>query len=174
MSHSALAIVSHTPVYVWFLLAVVLLRAWQATRPRTVGLAGPIILPAVVVVLGVVGLVTTHASALETAIWLGALLLGGLAGRPLGHHLLLRAEAGPPLRLHLRGSLLVFALILVIFALRYGMAVFDAVAPATSHLPVLRLGETAIRGTLSGVLIGRGLGVLLAARALRARLATAP
>ena len=63
---------------------------------------------------------------------------------------------------------LIFALILVIFALRYGMAVFDAVDPVTAHQPALRLVETVVRGALSGLLVGRGLGVLLSARAMRA------
>ncbi len=167
MLQSAVAIASHTPVYVWFILGLVLLRAWQATRPRTTGMAGPLVLPGIIVVLGVVGLVAGHATALETAVWVAALVLGGLVGRPLGHHLLLRAEPGPPVRLHLRGSWLIFALILVIFALRYGMAVFDAVDPVAAHQPALRLVETVVRGALSGLLVGRGLGVLLSARAMR-------
>lgn len=168
MSPTAWGIVAHTPVYVWLILALVLWRAWQATRPRTTGMAGPLVLPGIIVVLGVVGLVAGHATALETAVWVAALVLGGLVGRPLGHHLLLRAEPGPPVRLHLRGSWLIFALILVIFALRYGMAVFDAVDPVAAHQPALRLVETVVRGALSGLLVGRGLGVLLSARAMRA------
>ncbi len=152
-------IVSRTPLWVWALLAALLsLGLWQR-RSRLVKPARLLILPLVMLTLGLwtlsASFVTMPAVGL---VWLAALTAGlamGLRQRaPAGTHW--DAATG---RLFLAGSWAPLLLILVIFMLRYTTAVALVVQPAWRTDLAVQAPLALAFGVLSGLFLGRTLGL---------------
>ena len=164
-------ILRFTPVWVWGLLAALLALGFWQTRPRVVARARLLALP--LALLGL-GLWSTSSSftALPVAAgaWLAALSASFLAARRLPTPAGARWDAASE-RLHLPGSWLPLALIVAIFSLRYSATVAMVLHPAWRGDPTLLLPLAALYGSLSGLFLGRAVGLLALTRAPQATIA---
>src|ERR1700750_906561 len=142
-----LGIITHTPLWVWPLLAYLIWQGVKAMQPRTTAIWRALIVPAVFIVLGLSRLSFGHIAALGP--WIaGALVLlpvGILTPRPfeVDHETGLIKRPGS-----------VFPLIrnIVVFALQYTVAVLAAI-----HADDLAIGALigrAVSGAMSGFFIG--------------------
>lgn len=147
-------IVSHTPTYVWALLAFLVYRGVLASRDREVALSKLAIIPLVMLGLSLSSL--SARGALGSAVW--AVWLGGmLAGAALvftysKHAVLVNRSAGMVLQ---RGSWVPLALMLAIFATRYAVAVATGLQPALAHSLPFATGVTLLFGIFNGIFVGR-------------------
>lgn len=159
-----LQIITYTPVWVWALLAALLaLGLWQR-RTRRVRPAQLLALPLVLLALGLWSMAPNFgALPLAAAAWLAALAgaawLGTRLAPPRGTRWL--AEEG---RLLLQGSWLPLLLIVTIFSLRYASSVGLALHPEWRRALAVQLPLALAFGTLSGLFLGRALGLRRLAR----------
>jgi hypothetical protein len=162
-------ILQHTPAWVWGLLAGLLaLGLWQ-TRSRQVRRAQVLALPAALLAMGL----TTMAPAfgqqpLAAALWLLALAAGTALGR---RWLQPRTARWLPAvqRLHLPGSWMPLLVILLIFSLRYAAGVAQGLHPEWRGLLAVQAPLALWFGGLSGLFLGRALGLFALGRSTIAR-----
>jgi len=153
-------ILSHTPVWVWGLLAALMALGFSQTRQRRLAPWRLLMLPLVLLGLGLWSMAPSFmALPLSALVWLTALSTGAslLSGRP--------AQAGAEWlpaeqRLLLPGSWLPMWLILGIFSLRYAANVGMAMNPAWRSAPELLLSLAVLYGGISGLFLGRALSLL--------------
>lgn len=152
-------IITHTPLWVWGLLSALLtLGLWQR-RERRVRPFQLLLLPAVLMAMGLwsmaPGFVSRPVAAL---IWLaavaGACWLGLRLPRPSAARWL--PDVG---LLHLPGSWMPMLVIVCIFSLRYATGVSLAFNPHWRSLPSVQWPLALVFGLLSGVFLGRALGL---------------
>lgn len=155
-----MTIVEHTPVWVWGLLAALLALGYTQSRARRVRQAQILALPAALLAMGLWSLLPAFAAQpLAAAGWAGALAATAALGRRLPRPAGARWDAAAQ-RLHLPGSWLPMALIVCIFSLRYATGVALALHPERAgELPV-QLALASGYGALSGLFLGRALGLL--------------
>lgn len=167
-------ILSHTPVWVWGLLAALMALGFSQTRERRLSSWRLLMLPLVLLGLGLWSMAPGfRVLPLSALVWLAALGAGValLAGRP--------APAGAAWlpaeqRLHLPGSWVPMLLILVIFSLRYAANVGMAFNPGWRTAPELLLPLALLYGGFSGIFLGRALALLKLTRAGAAGPARSP
>lgn len=156
-----LAIVSHTPSWVFVVFALLVLLGVQALRPRSVAVARVFATPAVFIAWGLVSLVLAAQRApLAPVAW----VLTAIAGGSLAL-LTLRLDglrvAGPA-RVHLPGSVLPLLRNVLIFGAKYVIAVLLALHPAARGQ--LLIWDMAVSGASAGYFIGWTLRFLIAYR----------
>ena len=155
-----IAILTRTPFWVWGLLIALLTLGLAQTRSRRVTRGRLLALPLSMLALGLWTMSPGFvAQPLAGLLWLlamaGAATLGlRMAPRPGTQWL-----AGEQ-RLQLPGSWLPLVLIMAIFVLRYAMGVALALNPAWRTAPQLMLPAAMLFGAISGMLLGRALGLL--------------
>jgi len=146
-------IISHTPTYVWALLAFLVYRGVLASRDREVALGKLAIIPVVMVGLSLSSL--SKQGALGAAVW-AVWLCGMLAGAALVFRskeaIAVNRSAGTVCQ---RGSWAPLGLMLAIFATRYLVAVGTALQPALAHNLPFAVGATLLFGVFNGVFLGR-------------------
>ena len=146
------AVISHTPVWVFAVFALLIVLGAQALRERTVPLRRVVITPAVFIVWGIVSLATKPSfSVLLVGDWLLTALVGaaiaGLALRFDG----LRADRDRRL-VHLPGSPFPLIRNVVIFVTKFGLGVAMATAPeAREHIA---FWDVAVSGLSAGYFFG--------------------
>ncbi len=150
-------IFSHTPVWVWVILALLIFLGVQASRPRTVRLLRILITPAVFIVWGIVSLTTKHEI---TGLLVGDWLVLGLIGFGIAMALVrfpaLRADRQRQI-VHLPGSFLPLTRNVVIFVVKYALAVGAAIAAsgvAPGAADGIALADVAVSGLCVGYFIG--------------------
>jgi hypothetical protein len=159
-----LAVVAHTPLWVWALFALVFFLGYQRTRDRTVPLWRMLMLPVVMLVLSVSGWVSAGLSVLP------AILVGFAIGGVIGW-LMERDGATrrlPDGRALLRGEWWSLAQVFAIVTFKYVTTVVGIINPALGGDPVWHMGTAFVAAVLSAMLLGR-----VAAR-LRVYSASAP
>ncbi|GJJ01522.1 hypothetical protein RugamoR64_20600 [Duganella rhizosphaerae] len=148
-------IVSHTPTYVWALLAFMLYRGVLASRDREIGLRRLFIIPAVMLCLSLSSM--NEHGALGAAVW-GVWALGVAAGAALtwklgsGAVIAVNRAAGT---VQQRGSWALLMLMIAIFVTKYVVAVLTAMHPDMRQNLVFATAVTVLFGLFNGVLIGR-------------------
>jgi hypothetical protein len=155
---SLLDIVTHTPLWVWPLLALLIWRGLKNTQARETDTRGLLLLT-ILSALSAYGIVSSGFSmVVGTGLLLG--IAGGMAGgRYLEEHHPARVAA--PGRLLLPGDWTTMATILVTFTLRYVKAVLGAVQPEMLTNPAVQLFSGAIGGFVAATLLTR-MGLRLA------------
>ena len=153
MMDRLIEIVAHTPLWVWPLLAALLWLGWQASQTRVVPLWRLVILPAAILIMSIVTLLSFGPNGVGISIWVGGVLIGGALGwfsyRSDGlavdhEHRLLR----------LPGEWKSLGLIAVIFAFRYYWGYKSATAPELVAIPTATISYIGFNGMLSGIFIG--------------------
>ena len=158
------AILTHTPIWVWAVFALVLYLGYQRTRDRTVVLWRLLLLPLVMVVTAGSGLIGAGLAA-APAIIVG-LLIGGVCGWLMEREGATRRLADG--RLWLRGEWTSLVQIVAIFVWRYATAVLGATNPALAADSTWHLLTVFVSSALAALFLGR-----LAAR-LRVYFTAAP
>ena len=158
-------ILSHTPIWVWGLLAALVALGFSQTRPRHVTPWRLLMLPLVLLGLGLWSMAPGFmVLPLAALVWLAALGAGValLAGRPprAGAEWLPAEQ-----RIRLPGSWMPMLLILVVFSLRYAANVGMAINPGWRNAPEVLLPLALLYGGFSGLLLGRALALLMLTRA---------
>lgn len=147
-------IVSHTPLYVWALLAFLVYRGVLATRDRDVAFRKLFIIPAVMVGLSVAG-INGHGllGAGVWGVWLTALLAGAaltwLAGK---EPIVVNHNAGTVVQ---RGSWMPLAMMLTVFVTKYAVAVASATHPELQGQVMFVLTVSVLFGLFNGFFVGR-------------------
>ncbi|ELX13917.1 hypothetical protein Jab_1c25610 [Janthinobacterium sp. HH01] len=148
-------IISHTPLYVWAVLALLVYRGLLASRDREISLKKLWIMP--VAMLGLSLSSMSGNGVLGGGVW-GVWAAGLLAGAALawkldgGVRIVVNRAAGTVFQ---RGSWLPLALMVAIFVAKYAVAVVTAMHPETRHNFLFMLAVTSGFGLLSGMFIGR-------------------
>lgn len=153
-----LEILRHTPSWVWLVLGLLLALGLNQLRPRRVAPRWVLVMPLALLGIGLFALLPGFRSwPVGAGLWALA-LAGGLA---LGRRLPRGPARFEPAtqRLHLPGSAWPLGLMLVIFLLRYASAVAQALQPAWRSSVPLQASLALLFGTLSGVFLGRALGL---------------
>lgn len=152
MNGFASQIISGTPVWVWGILATLVVLGLQQLRARTVRRHIVLIAP---VAFLFVGLLSAGRGASGFAVWALALLttaaLTFLVWKPTAGA---RYDAAID-RLHVPGSAVPMLLMLTIFLFNYAINVVLAVNPALRGEFAWQVGPALILGALSGIFIGR-------------------
>lgn len=147
-------ILSHTPVYVWALLAFLLYRGYLASKDRETSLLKVALIPLVMLGLAVSGISTS--GALGEGVWLvwalGAAASAGLIWTLSTGEIVVNRAAGT---LHQRGSWLPMGLMVAIFATKYAVAVLSALHPELPHSLPFAAAVTLLYGLFNGLFLGR-------------------
>ncbi len=159
-----LQILIHTPLWVWaMLLGLLTLGLWQR-QTRRVRRAQILALPLVLLALGVWSMAAAFvALPLAFATWLTALGATAAWARrwaPPAAARWLEAEQ----KLQLPGSWLPLVIILVVFSLRYSTGVSLALHPEWRAALAVQMPLACAFGALSGLFLGRALGLLAVTR----------
>ncbi|HZG29523.1 hypothetical protein SAMN05421890_2218 [Ensifer adhaerens] len=158
--HYAIGIVSHTPIWVWLVLAGLIYLGLQRTKTRELS-ATRIIVPA-----AIFGLVAI--SRLALGHFAQPALLGTLAGLVLAFGLFMLVKPGRRARRTEVGTVLIegewfsLGLILAIFWVNYGVAVLTAIEPALADSDNLRFLYGFVNATSAGFMICRAIAYLKA------------
>jgi len=148
-------IVSHTPTYVWALLAFLLYRGVLASRDREISLQKLFIIPAVMLWLSLSSM-NVH-GAMGGGVW-GVWALGVVAGAALtwklgsGAAIAVNRAAGT---VRQRGSWAPLMLMIAIFVTKYAVAVLTAMHPDLRQNLAFAATVTVLFGLFNGVFIGR-------------------
>lgn len=160
-----LTIIQYTPIWVWFVLAVLLMLGFRQSRTRCLSRVALLPLPIVMPFLAVYGLVDAFG---RCAPALGGWLAGFVAAL-----LLLRVLPAMPRvqrcgdgRVQVAGSWWPLVWMLAIFSIRYGMGVAAARAWPVMNHSAWTAASGVILGVLSGLFALRNLRVLRAASRL--------
>lgn len=158
-------ILQGTPVWVWGLLALLVIVGVSQSMPRRVSARRVMIVPGVMLALSLAGVATTFgAQPLALAAWLVgialAIALGTNAVAPRGARW--EREAA---RFQLPGSWLPMGLILGIFCIKYGVGVSLAIAPTLAVNMPFEVAIAFASGAFSGLFAARAIALRrLAAR----------
>jgi hypothetical protein len=152
-------ILIHTPLWVWGLLAALLVLGVLQSRPRQVARWQLLALPLALLLLGLWSMAPGFAAQpLAAVVWLASLALGMRWGLKLPRAAATRWMPDQQ-RVHLPGSWVPMVIIMTIFVLRYVTGVAQAMHPEwRSQLHVQALLAVAF-GVLSGVFLGRAAGL---------------
>ncbi|MCY7314204.1 MAG: hypothetical protein LH480_00830 [Rubrivivax sp.] len=154
-----LHILQRTPVWVWLMLAALLVMGLSQLRTRQVTPARLSVLPAVLLVMGVWTMAPGFvALPLVGGLWLLVFGAATWAGRRLPPPAGARWLA-PVQRLQLPGSAVPLLVIVGISSLRCGAGVAQALHPAWRTLATVQAPLALLFGSLSGLLLGRALAV---------------
>jgi hypothetical protein len=163
-----LQILIHTPLWVWGLLGALLVLGWLQSRPRSVSPVRLLALPLALLALGLwsmwPGFAKQPPAAALWLISLGAFVALGLR-LPTPAQARWQAELQ---RLQLPGSWFPMGLIVVIFLMRYVFGVAQAMHPELRGQLAVQAPVAAIFGALTGVFLGRALGLLKLTRSATA------
>jgi hypothetical protein len=147
----ALGVLTHTPLWVYLLLAYLVWQGILSLRPRNLSIWRLMIVPAVFIIMGLSRIALGSEDGLWPLLsWLtGAVLLARL-GLTTGPRLLVVDRTNA--RVTRAGSKLPLARNIVVFLLQYGVAVTAALDPH-SHAATALVGR-AISGASAGYFIG--------------------
>lgn len=158
-------IVSHTPSWVWVILALLIWRGIKSAQPREVGLRGVVLLPLLLVALSAY---TIFSSGLTMAMIAG-LGLGALSGVAAGLSLERRypSVALGNSRLRLPGDWISLGVILTSFSIRYVKTVAASVAPELLTNGTFQLVTTGLSTLFGAMLVTRMVSRLLVLQAVQ-------
>ena len=145
------------------MLAALLALGYLQTRPRRVGLGRATLLPASMLAWSLWGVTANFGSAAALAAWalgvLGAAAATARLPAPAGARWVAATRS-----FDLPGSWVPLALIVALFAVKFGAGVSLALHPELRDAPAFAVGASLTFAAFSGVFAGRALGLLQLAR----------
>ena len=148
-------ILQHTPVWVWILLAALVALGLTQTRARRMTLRRATLLPVAMVTLSLVGVVSSFGSrALPLLAWLCAAAVSAAAARFLGAWRGTTWSANDA-RFQVPGSWLPLTLILLLFAIKFSVAVQLALHPGLKDEALFSSAASLAYGFFSGLFLAR-------------------
>ena len=148
---TVLAVLVHTPLWVWALFAFVFFMGYQRTRDRTVAVWRLLLLPLAMALLAMSNWIGAGPGGLP-AILVGV-AVGGVAGWLMERDGATRRL--PDGRLWLRGEWFSLVQVGLIVVFRYVTTVMAVVNPALGGDPVWHTGVLLVSALLSAMLVGR-------------------
>lgn len=155
MWYKMLQLISHTPLYVWFLLAIFLQKGWKARKTSVVSWKNLLIMPVVMTTWSIYSLVT-HYEPISLCFWVMSLTAGVWLGSFTTRNLGLRFDKKRHL-IEITGSWIPMILSLSIFSLRYFLGATYGLHPELLGDPILLTIEN-MASVISGMFIGRLMG----------------
>jgi hypothetical protein len=147
-------IISHTPTYVWALLAFLIYRGWLASKDRQTSMGKVALIPLVMLGLTLSGLGTN--GALGEGVWvvwgIGALASSALIWRWSSREILVDRAAGTVFQ---RGSWMPLCLMIAIFTTKYVVAVSSVMHPELPQSLPFAVSITLLYGVFNGLFFGR-------------------
>lgn len=146
-------IFTHTPVYVWAILALLVYRGVIAARDREVGVRKLYIIPLLMLALSLQGVLAKFGAAvLPLAAWsAGAAAMTLLIWRFGRARVSAGATAG---MVRVQGSWAPMVMMMVIFLAKYALAVALAIQPHAADNAVFAATACALFGVFSGYFLG--------------------
>jgi hypothetical protein len=163
-----LQIIEGTPIGVWFLFAGLVGLGLAQARPRSIGAARAMLMPAAFVVLSLAGVISAFGAQRPALAAWGSGIVASLA---VGPRLLPRLRAtweAAGDTLHVGGSWLPLALIVALFAVKYAAGVSLAMHPSLAGDGEFAAACGLAYGAFSGLFAARGLQLLRIRQAARA------
>lgn len=159
MNASPLLILTHTPVWVWGVLAGLVGLGWMQSRDRVLPRARLVAMPLVLGVLSLVGAISTFGfKPLVEGAWLAGLVAG--IALQFGLKPALSAQALEAGRFAVGGSWQPMVLMVGVFMLRYVVNVTLVIAPQLAAGTAFTATAAGLYGLMSGLFAGRTLRVL--------------
>lgn len=154
---------THTPLYVWVILAFLVFRGVLALRDRDITITRMSIVPLVMLALALQSIGARYGLvSAALAAWFGACALMALQRWAFGGS---RVEAGTaPGSLRIRGSWTPLLMMLTIFVIKYAMAVVQAVQPQLAQGAVFAITACGLLGLCNGWFLGQLARDIAAAR----------
>lgn len=167
-------IVSHTPLWVWALLAFLVSRGVAAFRPQATSLGKLAVVPALFTAWGLWSITARYPGAWQAwALWLAGIAVGTGIGWVLLRRLHMHVE--PATGTLWRGAdYSLLPLLLVTFLVKYGFEVVFAMSPALAADTSFRAAYLLLSGGFTGIFIGKYCRYLVASRRLTLRATHAP
>lgn len=147
-------ILTHTPLYVWAILAFLLWRGAVEMRDRVLTLRRMLALPLVMLVLSLHDMALKFGLGAEAlAAWAAGCALAAWLGWTFFRH---GIDAGPtPQQVLVRGSAVPLALMLAIFLTKYVTSVVLVIQPHLARQDSVAVTICLVFGLFNGLLIGR-------------------
>ncbi len=147
-------IVSHTPAYVWVILAVLVYRGIMASKDRDMAFGKLLIIPAIMLLLSLQDLAGKFGlGGLTLAAWGGAVAVTAVCMWKFGaDRLSAGSQAGSVL---VRGSWIPLATMMAIFFTKYAASVLLAMQPQARHDTLFVAALCALFGIFNGIFLGR-------------------
>ena len=161
MTTFLLDVLTHTPLWVWAGLAVLVFMGLKQTQTRDVAALRLWLVPIVMGSYSFYGTWSGFGGAgqlLAAAAWVAGAAIGFASNRTLDLPRQVSANADGSFRIG--GSFAPLVLFVSIFMLRYAVGVMLAVAPALAHEPLVALIASVAGGLPTGLLIARSRKVL--------------
>lgn len=151
------AILSHTPVWVWAILAALVFAGRAMTRDRAVPLPLLFLVPTILLGLAIQGIVQHFGTVPALLIWAVALVAGVVAGQAtMSPAHVARGARGPVLK----GSYVPMMLMVSVFLVKYAVGVLFAMNPVLMSGAAAAALVPVIYGLLNGIFLGRSLRVV--------------
>ena len=157
---SLVSLLSHTPLFVWAILAVLLWQGWRSLHRRTRPVWSMVLVPVVVAGAELLALWRAGLDAPAMLLWFACCLAACPLGRATGPRRVSVAPAGGPVVW--AGSRAPLVRNLCVFAAHYLLAATQALHPDAQA--GLALGEAALSGATIGYVAGWGLTLLRSLR----------
>jgi hypothetical protein len=159
MTHFALTVLSHTPLWAWAILATLIALGAMQARDHVVTRRRLLIQPVTATALSLVA--ACNAFGLQAGV-LASWVLGALIGAVLIRRLSLprRVQALAGGRFAIGGSWAPMLLLLTIFWLRYLIAASLGVVPALAQVALFATSASVVYGVAAGMLAARAWRVL--------------
>ena len=145
---TALDVLTHTPLWVWLLLAYTLFIGWRMGRDRKAAPWRLFIMPAIAVTLVTVNLVIGATDALHLLGFAIGAAIGGVAGMAIARRR--PAQLLDDGKLALKGDWLPLLLLVGIFAIRYAQGIALGINPALASNTAFSLAGMVATGPVCG------------------------
>ena len=157
-------LLTHTPVYVWLILGLVVVRGLIALRERETTLKKLCIIPAIMLPVALLDIARKFGlEGLPLGTWVLAVAASMWAVWSLGGRRI--AAGSAPGTVRVGGSVVPLLLMLLIFMVKYATTVMLVTAPALLHSAAVTSVACALMGAANGWFFGRLLCDVLDARA---------
>jgi hypothetical protein len=147
-------IITHTPVYVWAILAVLVWRGLAALREREMTVRSLFIVPIIMLALSLQDVLMKFGSnTAALAVWAGAAAGTALLVWKFGRSR--TAPGSAPGNVIVRGSWVPLAMMMAVFFTKYAASVLLAILPQARQDVLVAAGVCALFGVFSGCFLGR-------------------
>ncbi|MDO6405698.1 DUF6622 family protein [Pantoea phytobeneficialis] len=150
-----IAIIQHTPVWVWILFIYLLSRGIKALKTREVPVGKLFLIPVLFLLWAIHGVFTeTHWTLAALGVMLAGLLSGCLLGAMLGRRNRPTTQSSQPGTIIRPGSVLPLIFMVVAFIAKYVLSVSVILQPALIDSLTFNLAHGLISGLTAGVFWG--------------------
>lgn len=158
--HTLQLFATHTPIWVWVILAFLLWRGIDALKPSKTSLARLAVVPAIFTVWGLWSLHSRYGASIEAwGLWLVGIAIGAGIGWLLVRRQAITVDPASG-HLHRTADYSLLPLLLLTFIVKYAFEAALAMNPAFAADTAFRIAHLVVSGGFTGVFIGKFLHYL--------------